>query len=79
MTEHLVFVTGRLAKALLEKGHDRDNPEPLILKALGKLYYDAGELSKAAELFELGRKQDKHERAEQEAILETYLHALGMI
>jgi uncharacterized protein (UPF0335 family) len=24
------------------------------------------------------RKQDKHERAEQEAILETYLHALGM-
>jgi uncharacterized protein (UPF0335 family) len=25
------------------------------------------------------RKQDKHERAEQEAIIETYLHALGMI
>jgi uncharacterized protein (UPF0335 family) len=25
------------------------------------------------------RKQDKDERAEQEAILETYLHALGMI
>ena len=25
------------------------------------------------------RKQDKHERAEREAILETYLHALGMI
>ena len=25
------------------------------------------------------RKQDKHERAEQEAILETYLHALGMV
>jgi uncharacterized protein (UPF0335 family) len=25
------------------------------------------------------RKQDKHERAEQEALLETYLHALGMI
>jgi uncharacterized protein (UPF0335 family) len=25
------------------------------------------------------RKQDKHERAEHEAILETYLHALGMI
>jgi uncharacterized protein (UPF0335 family) len=25
------------------------------------------------------RKQDKHERAEQEAVLETYLHALGMI
>ena len=24
------------------------------------------------------RKQDKHDRAEQEAILETYLHALGM-
>ena len=25
------------------------------------------------------RKQDKHERAEQEALLETYLHALGML
>lgn len=25
------------------------------------------------------RKQDKDERAEQEAILETYLHALGMV
>jgi uncharacterized protein (UPF0335 family) len=25
------------------------------------------------------RKQDKHERAEHEAIVETYLHALGMI
>jgi uncharacterized protein (UPF0335 family) len=25
------------------------------------------------------RKQDKNERAEREAILETYLHALGMI
>ena len=25
------------------------------------------------------RKQDKDERAEQEAILETYLHALGML
>jgi uncharacterized protein (UPF0335 family) len=25
------------------------------------------------------RKQDKHERAEQDAIVETYLHALGML
>jgi uncharacterized protein (UPF0335 family) len=25
------------------------------------------------------RKQDKNERAEQEAIVETYLHALGML
>ncbi len=25
------------------------------------------------------RKQDKNERAEQEAILETYMHALGML
>lgn len=25
------------------------------------------------------RKQDKHERAEHEALVETYLHALGMI
>ena len=37
--------------------------------------YDVKALRKIISL----RKQDKDERAEQEAILETYLHALGMI
>ena len=33
-----------------------------MLKALGKLYYDSNEFSKAAELFELGRKTDPYDR-----------------
>jgi tetratricopeptide (TPR) repeat protein len=49
-------------RSYLEKALDRDNPDPLVVKALGKLYYDAGDFARAAELFELGRKQDPYER-----------------
>lgn len=59
-------------KSLLEKALDRDNPEPLVLKALGKIYYDAGELSKAADLFELGRKQDRFDREWLVELARTY-------
>jgi tetratricopeptide (TPR) repeat protein len=59
-------------KALLEKALDRDNPEPLVLKALGKIYYDAGEHSKAADLFELGRKQDRSDPAWLQELARTY-------
>lgn len=37
--------------------------------------YDVAALREVIRL----RKQDKDERAEQEAILDTYLHALGML
>jgi uncharacterized protein HemY len=43
-------------RTLLEEALNKDDPDPLILLALGKIYYDASEFDKAAELFELGRK-----------------------
>jgi tetratricopeptide (TPR) repeat protein len=46
----------------LERGLNEEDPEPLVLKALGKLYYDAGDLSRAARMFELGRKHDPYDR-----------------
>lgn len=49
-------------RAHLEKAVDRDNPDPLVLKALGKIYYEANEVAKAADLFELGRKADRYDR-----------------
>jgi tetratricopeptide (TPR) repeat protein len=49
-------------KKYLEQALDRKAPEPLVLKALGKIYYDNMEYSKAAEMFELGRKNEPYER-----------------
>src|SRR2546430_1176886 len=40
------------AKELLEGADDEKNPDTRLLRALGKLYFDAGELKKAAEKFE---------------------------
>lgn len=48
-------------RTLLERGLDKENPDPQILKALGKLYYDAGEMGPAADTFELGRKVDPYD------------------
>jgi tetratricopeptide (TPR) repeat protein len=50
-------------KRLLKAGLDRDDPEPRLLQALGKLYYDGGEFKEAAEVYELGRKAQPHEPA----------------
>ncbi len=47
--------------ALLEGALDRQNPDAKVLQALGKLYYDASQFDKAAEVFELGRKAEPHE------------------
>jgi tetratricopeptide (TPR) repeat protein len=61
------YVMARLARLagdvkeeqrLLEAALDKDAPEPLVLKAIGKMYYDGGDLAKAAEVFELGRKAE---------------------
>jgi uncharacterized protein HemY len=63
-------VLARLARAagdvreeqrLLESALDEKDPDPLVLKALGKIYYDAREFARAAEVFELGRKAQPHE------------------
>ncbi len=49
-------------KKYLERALDRKSPEPLVLKALGKIYYDASDFLKAAETFEMGRKSDPYDR-----------------
>jgi tetratricopeptide (TPR) repeat protein len=59
------YVLARLARLagdvkeetrLLEMGLNKEAPEPLVLRALAKLYYDEKEFKKAAEVCELGRK-----------------------
>ena len=37
---------------------NKDNPEPKLLRALGKVYYDAEDFTKAAEVLEAGRKAE---------------------
>jgi tetratricopeptide (TPR) repeat protein len=46
---------------LLEEALNKDDPDSLILLSLGKIYYDAGEFDKAAQLFEQGRKLEPFE------------------
>jgi tetratricopeptide (TPR) repeat protein len=48
-------------RTLLEEALNKDDPDPLILQALGKIYYDDRELDKAAQLFELGRNVEPFE------------------
>jgi tetratricopeptide (TPR) repeat protein len=43
-------------RSLLEDAVNRDDPDPRILQTLGKIYYDAREFEKAAEMFELGHQ-----------------------
>jgi tetratricopeptide (TPR) repeat protein len=50
------------AMELLEKALNKDDPEPLVAKALGKIYYDAMEYDKAANALELGRKADPFDK-----------------
>jgi tetratricopeptide (TPR) repeat protein len=61
------YVMARLARAagdlkqersLLEGCVDRESPDPRVLRELGKIYYDAKEFDKAADIFELGRKAE---------------------
>src|SRR5207237_2149222 len=49
------------ARALLEAAVDPKNPDAKVVRALGKMYYDAGELKSAAEMFELGRKAEPYD------------------
>jgi uncharacterized protein (UPF0335 family) len=69
-------------KAIVERIEHLEEEKKAISDDIRDVYaeakgngYDVAALRKVVRL----RKQDKDERAEQEAILETYLHALGMI
>jgi tetratricopeptide (TPR) repeat protein len=53
--EHLAGNVKR-ERTLLEDALNKDDPDERILLALGKIYYDASEFDKAAQLFELGHK-----------------------
>jgi tetratricopeptide (TPR) repeat protein len=57
---------------LLEGALDRKNPDVQVLKALGKLYYDAGQFDKAAEVFDLGRKAEPYEAEWLQQLARTY-------
>jgi uncharacterized protein (UPF0335 family) len=69
-------------KALVERIEHLEEEKKAIADDIKDVYaeakgngYDVKALRKIIRL----RKQDKNERAEEEAILETYMHALGMI
>src|SRR5262249_54503317 len=49
------------ARKLLESALNREQPEPKVLQALGKLYFEAKEFAKAAEIYELARKAQPYE------------------
>jgi uncharacterized protein (UPF0335 family) len=69
-------------KAIVERIEHLEEEKKAIADDIKDVYaeakgngYDVKALRKIIRL----RKQDKDERAEEEAILETYMHALGMI
>ncbi|MFO0879116.1 MAG: tetratricopeptide repeat protein [Gemmataceae bacterium] len=49
-------------RAYLEKALDPKNPDLRVARALGKLYYDAGEFDRAVETLEAARKADPFDR-----------------
>ena len=71
---HLKAFIERIEKLEEEKRAIADDIKDVYAEAKGN-GYDTKALRKIIRL----RKQDKNERAEEEAILETYMHALGMI
>src|SRR5215211_5169474 len=72
--EHLRAFIERIEKLEEEKKAIADDIEDVFAEAKGN-GYDVKALRAVIRL----RKQDKDERLEHEAILETYLHALGML
>src|SRR5262249_12240491 len=49
------------ARKLLETALDRLDPEPKVLQALGKLYYELRDFGKAAEIYELAHRVEPYE------------------
>jgi uncharacterized protein (UPF0335 family) len=72
--EHLTAFIERIEKLEEEKKAISDDIKDVFAEAKGN-GYDVKALRAVIRI----RKQDKDERMEQEAILETYLHALGML
>src|SRR5262249_56521224 len=51
------------ARELLEKGYDKGEPDPLVLRALGRIYLEANEARKAVPLFLKGHELEPFERS----------------
>ena len=69
-------------KAIIERIERLEEEKKTISDDIRDVYAEAkgnGFDAKAMRIIVRMRKQDKNERAEQEAIVETYMHALGMI
>ena len=69
-------------KAIVERIEHLEEEKKAISDDIRDVYAEAkgnGYDVKALRMVVRLRKQDKNERAEEEAILETYMHALGMI
>jgi tetratricopeptide (TPR) repeat protein len=60
------------AEKLLEGAAASEPPEPKVLQALGKLYYDVGEFAKAAAIYERGRKAEPFETSWLEDLARVY-------
>src|SRR5262249_49118644 len=60
------------AMELLEKSLAKDDSDPDVARALGKMYYDAMEFDKAAKAFETGRKADPADRGGLEDLARVY-------
>jgi uncharacterized protein (UPF0335 family) len=72
--DELKSIVERIERLEEEKKAIADDIKDVYAEAKGN-GYDVKALRKIIRL----RKQDKNERAEEEAVLETYMHALGMI
>ena len=59
-------------RELLEAAVDGDSPDPRVLQALGKIYYDASDLPHAARTWELGHKAEPWEPAWLERLARVY-------
>lgn len=78
---HNSFANDQL-KAIVERIETMEEERAAISSDIKDIYSEAkgsGYDGKALRTIIRMRKQDAQERAEAEAILETYLHALGMI
>ena len=72
--KHLRAFIERIEKLEEEKKAIADDIKDVYAEAKGN-GYDVKALRKVVSL----RKQDPDERSEEQAVLETYLHALGMV
>lgn len=69
-------------REIIERVERMEEEKKTISDDIRDIYKEAGGNGldcKALRTIVRMRKQDAHERQEQEAILETYLHAMGMI